>query len=343
MGRLARFNSWVLHHQLCLLVLALRLCPYSLVNESIVVAVVGARGPGVMAMLSRDRLGMTGALVVARWASAQDPVPDFPVWPVWEDLLRQVFLGNNLLPAQGPPPPLFYTFAGMLITFLVTRGITRFIRRRSASGAVASGPVKDIMIGGVHIHHQVFGITTITAAGLLLVAISPTGIGLAVLATLLGVGAGLAFDEFALWLHLDDVYWRAQGRKSVDAVAVVLVLTGVLTAITGQVQDAASLREIAELIGPMVWWLAAALIGLTLVPAAACLLKGKPITAGVGVAYLPVGFIGAVRLGKPDSWWARHFYSDGSGRARRSAARFGELHRERWNRVRDIVAGAPEK
>ncbi len=285
---------------------------------------------------------MTGALVVARWVSGQDPVPDLQVWLVWADFFRQVLLGNNLLPAEGPPPLLSYTFAGMLVTFLVTRGITRLIRRRSASGATASGPVKDIIIGGVHIHHQVFGIATITAAGLLLVAISPTGIGLAVVATVLGIGAGLAFDEFALWLHLDDVYWQAQGRKSVDAVAIVLVLTAVVTVITGQVQDAASYREIEALIGPVLWWVGATLIALTLVPAAVCLLKGKPITAGVGVVYLPLGFVGAVRLGKPDSWWARHFYSDGSGRARRSAARFDERHRERWNRVRDIVAGSPE-
>lgn len=286
---------------------------------------------------------MSDALEVARWASGQDLVPDLRVWTVWENFLRQVLLGNNLLPVQGPPPPLFYTFTGMLVTFLVTRGITRFIRRRTASGAAVGGPVKDIVIGGVHIHHQVFGIAIITMAGLLLVAISPKGIGLAVIATLLGVGAGLAFDEFALWLHLDDVYWRAQGRKSVDAVAIVLVLTAVVTAITGQVQDAAAYREIVQLIGPVLWWVTAALIVLTFVPAAVCLLKGKPITAGVGVAYLPSGFIGAVRLAKPGSWWARHFYSNGSGRARRSRARFDEQHRNRWNRVRDIVAGAPDK
>ena len=38
------------------------------------------------------------------------------------------------------------------------------------------------------------------------------------MATLYGVGAALTLDEFALWLHLQDVYWEREGRASVDAV-----------------------------------------------------------------------------------------------------------------------------
>ena len=50
-------------------------------------------------------------------------------------------------------------------------------------------------------------------------------------AVFFGIGAGLVLDEFALILHLDDVYWSEQGRKSVEVVMltaalVVLVLTG---------------------------------------------------------------------------------------------------------------------
>ena len=33
-----------------------------------------------------------------------------------------------------------------------------------------------------------------------------------------GVGAGLTLDEFALWVHLEDVSWSEQGRVSLDAV-----------------------------------------------------------------------------------------------------------------------------
>jgi len=28
---------------------------------------------------------------------------------------------------------------------------------------------------------------------------------------------GLTINEFALWVHLDDVYWAREGRRSVDA------------------------------------------------------------------------------------------------------------------------------
>jgi hypothetical protein len=35
-----------------------------------------------------------------------------------------------------------------------------------------------------------------------------------------GIGMGLTMDEFALWLNLEDVYWQAKGRQSIDAVIV---------------------------------------------------------------------------------------------------------------------------
>src|SRR5206468_1737601 len=33
-----------------------------------------------------------------------------------------------------------------------------------------------------------------------------------------GLGSALTLDEFALWLHLEDVYWSDKGRRSIDAV-----------------------------------------------------------------------------------------------------------------------------
>src|SRR6185312_9868813 len=46
-----------------------------------------------------------------------------------------------------------------------------------------------------------------------------------------GVGAGLTIDEFALWVHLEDVYWAEEGRSSIDATviaaaAMTLILVG---------------------------------------------------------------------------------------------------------------------
>ena len=35
-----------------------------------------------------------------------------------------------------------------------------------------------------------------------------------------GAGAALTLDEFALWLNLEDDYWTAKGRESIDAVVI---------------------------------------------------------------------------------------------------------------------------
>lgn len=45
-----------------------------------------------------------------------------------------------------------------------------------------------------------------------------------------GIGAGLVLDEFALILHLDDVYWSEAGRKSVEAVVLTAALVGLVLA-----------------------------------------------------------------------------------------------------------------
>ena len=70
------------------------------------------------------------------------------------------------------------------------------------------------------------------------------------LALLFGIGVGLAFDEFALWLHLDDVYWSRQGRKSIDAVAWALVVTASVRAVL----DLFTVFEGVAEAGNM-WWL----------------------------------------------------------------------------------------
>lgn len=271
------------------------------------------------------------------------PTVGLPFSDVVKAVLQAVFTSINGIPESGAWPATTWTFLGIAVTFLATRGITRFIRARGASGGPSTGPVRDIIIGGVHIHHQVFGIVFMLVAGLSLVAMQPAGWALGVLATLLGVGIGLAFDEFALWLHLDDVYWSAQGRKSIDAVAVVLVLTGEITVIAGTVRDLGDTAGLADVLGSLTVWLAVIAIGLTFVPAVICLAKGKAITAGAGVVYIPIGLIGAFRLAKPGSWWARHVYRPNSRRRRRSEHRFGVAYTARWNRVRDLVGGTPSK
>jgi hypothetical protein len=118
-----------------------------------------------------------------------------------------------------------WALLGFVVTYAITRWITRRIRARHASEAPGdAGAIKDLYIGGVHIHHQVWGILLVLVAGLLEFRFHPQSPGKDILALLFGVGAALALDEFALWLHLEDVYWTEEGRKSIDAVMVAIVV-----------------------------------------------------------------------------------------------------------------------
>ena len=73
------------------------------------------------------------------------------------------------------------------------------------------GPLHDVVVGGMHLHHLVLGILLLLGAGYLWLAQVGTGVGRSLdwpsrlTALLLGVGAALTLDEFALWLRLEDV------------------------------------------------------------------------------------------------------------------------------------------
>jgi hypothetical protein len=72
-----------------------------------------------------------------------------------------------------------------------------------------------------------------------------------------------------------------------------------------------------------------------------CLLKGKVMTAVIGIVIGVVALIGAIRLAKPGSWWALRRYAARPRRASRAARRYDQRGMERWNWLRDLVAGAP--
>lgn len=224
--------------------------------------------------------------------------------------------------------PMVWMFAAILVTFLTTRTVTRLIRSGSGAG-VGLGNIK---IAGNHIHHQVFGILIIIGTGIVLFSEVPTGAGLDAAAAVFGIGVGLTVDEFALWLHLEDVYWAHQGRKSVDAIFCLLVITGTLVGgvsfVTGHV-------------GTRGWWISVGILIANLVFCVICMLKGKFVTGVLGLFISVIALVGAIRLAKPGSWWAVRRYARRPGRAQRAGRRFDQRYEERWNRLRDLVAGAP--
>jgi hypothetical protein len=226
--------------------------------------------------------------------------------------------------------PMMWMFLAILVTFLLTRMVTRLIR----SGSGGRAGLGNVSLGGNHVHHQVFGILIIIGTGIDLVSQTPRGAALDAAAAVFGIGVGLTVDEFALWLHLEDVYWAEQGRKSVDAIFCVLVITGAL--VGGA--DFATGR-----IGTAAWWSSVAVIAVNLLLCAICLLKGKVVTGVIGIFISLVAVVGAIRLAKPGSWWATHRYASRPQLAERAARRYGQRHQERWNRLRDLIAGAPSR
>ena len=79
---------------------------------------------------------------------------------------------------------------------------------------------------------------------------------------------------------------------------------------------------------------------LSLAVAAVAVLKGKFFMGVAGMLFLPIGLIGAIRIAKPDSPWARRRYPEGSPKRIESERRYAR-HTARYQRFQDRVAGAP--
>ncbi|ORM34991.1 hypothetical protein BFL43_10375 [Williamsia sp. 1135] len=223
---------------------------------------------------------------------------------------------------------------GFVVTYGITRAITRKIKARSAAppteDADAGGAVNDIYIGGVHIHHQVWGILLILVAGLLEFRFQPDSPWREVLAAMFGIGAALALDEFALWLHLEDVYWSEEGRKSIDAVMIAAVVGLALlvgTSPIGVNEPGANTLGILVTAGSVVIHITYSVITL---------LKGKLATGLIGLPVPLLGFVGACRLAHPTSFWAKRFYSP--KKIARAERRY-EKYVNRRERMRDLVGG----
>jgi hypothetical protein len=216
--------------------------------------------------------------------------------------------------------PLFCFFAALIITFVLTRINVRLIRAKI-------GWFRNLNVGEMHIHHVVFGVVLTLLGGVSGLIMSGISAGwYAVTAAVFGIGAALILDEFALILHLRDVYWEEEGRASVDAVFIAIAVTGLL------------------LIGlrPLGWensdgtlrgtWITAGFIVANLVLAVITLLKGK-IWTGLAGLFVPVLLVpGAVRLARPGSPWAHLFFAPGARRPQPRKMATAERREERWRR-----------
>ena len=239
------------------------------------------------------------------------------------DLFRFVPGYSNYVFRAGREP-LFVLLLCFLLTFVAVRAYTRIGRARDWR----SGSVR-----GVHLHHLVPGIIACLAAGTAIIAFGPGGDTMLVLSALFGIGAALTLDEFALILHLDDVYWTEAGRSSIEATLIGFTLAA-LCLVTTAPLDADPAKDMPH-------WVLGGVLAVNMAFAVIAFLKGKLKLGTFGIFIPGLAILGAWRLAKPESIWAHSFY--GPAKLERSRER-AELQATRYahvGRLYDLIGGTP--
>ncbi len=222
----------------------------------------------------------------------------------------------------------FVLLGAFLISFLFIRTSARLMR----SPKVPWWPGSVKTSGGLHLHHLVWGIMLLLVSGFLAFVTGPGSPRTEIFAAGFGVGAGLTMDEFALWIHLRDVYWAEEGRSSVTAAVVALLIGGLLLLGVAPFDLPNNTSSLDTLI---------IAVAVDLLLATLAILKGKPLLGLFGIFVPFVSLAGAVRLASPRSPWARRFYHSSGRKLARSEARW--VRREaRRRRLSDMIAGAPQ-
>lgn len=137
------------------------------------------------------------------------------------------------------------------------------------------------------------------------------------------------------------MYWTEEGRQSVEVV--VLTASLVLLVLAGFSPlgvDELSGEEQQSRLGVVLTYLFN--FGLVLI----ALFKGKARMAVVGTLIPFIALIGAIRLARPASLWAKRFYRR-RHRARARAVLRAYHHDVRWagprRRFQDLIGGAPDR
>jgi hypothetical protein len=233
--------------------------------------------------------------------------------------------------------PLFCFFVAFLVSFAFIRLSVRMIRAQ-----VRWWP-GNVTPGNVHLHHMVFGVVFMVVAGVAGIAAPLDSQNWrAAAAALFGLGTAFVLDEFALILHLADVYWTSAGRVSIDAVFIAAGVTALLLLGVSPVgvKDVGGFLAVPGGTEALVSLLVSLMLLFAF--AAITLLKGKIWTGLFGV-FLPfLFFIGALRLARPQSPWSRWRYQARPkklARAHHREERFRQPVMRFKTRIEDLVAG----
>jgi hypothetical protein len=237
--------------------------------------------------------------------------------------------------------PLFCFFVSFLVGFGGIRLSVRLIRAQ-----VRWWP-GNVRAGDVHVHHMVFGVVLMGVGGLAELAAPVHSLAWrSAPAVVFGLGTALVLDEFALILHLRDVYWANEGRLSIDAVFVAIGVTALLLIGVSPVgvKSVADYHHLPGSPGAVVTLIL--IVAVLFVLAGITLLKGKIWTSLLGV-FVPLLFIvGAFRLARPESPWAHWRYTRRPAKFARAMRREQRLRQPVVHakiRIQDLLAGRPDQ
>jgi hypothetical protein len=229
----------------------------------------------------------------------------------------------------SPRAPAMLVLVAFLLSFAFIRTSARMIR----SPRFTWWPGSVTTDSGLHIHHLVWGISLLLISGFVAFATELQAPWAQITAAGFGIGAGLTLDEFALWLHLEDVYWSRDGRASLDAIVLATVFAVVVML---------GIRPLG-LDAPGDKLLATATVIVFVGIAAVAFLKGR-FVLGIVALHLPlVGLYVGMRLATPGSPWAHwRYHGDKLARAQHRF-RPDRPAAIRRNRLLDMIGGAPSQ
>ena len=233
--------------------------------------------------------------------------------------------------------PLFCFFVAFVAGFGFIRLSARLIRAR-----VRWWP-GNVIAGAVHVHHMVFGVVFMAIGGVAELAAPLYSLAWRSWpAALFGLGTALVLDEFALILHLRDVYWTNEGRLSIDAVFVAAGATALLLigASPVGVRSVADYHHLPGSPGAVATLITT--VAVLFVLAGITLLKGKIWTGLFGLIMPLVLILGAIRLARPGSPWARWRYRERPGKLARAGRREQHLRLPVIRakiRIQDLLTG----
>lgn len=243
--------------------------------------------------------------------------------------------------------PLLFCLIAFILTFFITRTLVRSIRSRAETGRPPKWwEPRNVRVGSKHLHHVVVGVVMVMVSGVTLVALSADGkqLELTLTAIFFGIGAALVLDEYALILHLSDVYWEEDGRTSVDAVFAAVAVGGLLVMGLHPLMFFVPLWR--DYHSPVLRAAVIVAMVLTLPLAVLVVLKGKVWTGLIGMFFVPLLVIGAIRLAQPQAPWARWRYTKQLDKMRRALQRERRLRRpvvraKLW--LQYTIAGTPRR